>query len=143
MKSTEYGNNKASSEIISNHFATCVQKCRDVCHISVLRLFCSILKIIGWLLKANLFQSIKICLNTTIVHIFDEQKSIFSLEAKESLHFIILAIHIGKVIFKKTFSSFWSYTTLSEKYVQMSLLDKMVFSHSRDKLFNLDIFVVT
>lgn len=57
VKSPGHGNNKASSEIISNHFATCVQKCRDVCHISVLRLFCSILIIIGWLLKANPFQS--------------------------------------------------------------------------------------
>ena len=63
---------------------------RDVCHVSVLRLFCSILKIIGWLLKANLFQSIKICLNATIVHIFDE--------ANESLHFIILTLHNGKVL---------------------------------------------
>ena len=56
VKAPEHGN-KASSEIISNHCLTCVQKCRDLCHVSVLRLFCSTLKIIGWLSKVNLFQS--------------------------------------------------------------------------------------
>ena len=60
VKLPEHGNSKASSEIISTHCVTCVQKCRDLCHVSVLRIFCSILKIIGWLLKANLFQSMLI-----------------------------------------------------------------------------------